>query len=271
MTKRFAIIIESGNVAGQDDLPGARKDAKNWEAFLRSKQGGTWGDDEIRVLHKPRLVEVAILNILHKNEYVFLAFSGHGEEVVDRSTGKAITRVCLNEHELSVDTETLSPSQFGTAIFDCCRGVENAVGHIELLNEASRGGRQTMAFTTTHAKSASVQLVNGTRKTYRATEDGCRKTFLHALESKSMDPAVYMYSCGKNEGAGEDPSAGGYYTTLLINGAKDWFEAQKTDPYYRVYTTKTAHDFAVKAMSIRNPQQHPEYIPFNQNYPFAVG
>jgi hypothetical protein len=33
MTKRFAIIIESGNVAGQDDLPGARKDAKTGRHF----------------------------------------------------------------------------------------------------------------------------------------------------------------------------------------------------------------------------------------------
>jgi hypothetical protein len=238
---------------------------------LRSKQGGTWGDDEIRVLHKPRLVEVAILNILHKNEYVFLAFSGHGEEVGDRSTGKSITRVCLNEHELSVDVGALSPSQFGTAIFDCCRGVENAVGHIGLLNEGSRGGRGTVAFTVLNAKRGAVQVANGSRTTYRATEDGCRKTFLHALESKSMDPTVYMYSCGKYEGAGEDPSAGGYYTTLLINGANDWFESQKTDPYYRVYTTKMAHDFAVKAMRVRNPQQHPEYAPIDQNYPFAVG
>lgn len=271
MTKRFAIIIESGNVANQDDLPGARKDAENWEAFLRSKQGGVWGDDEIRVLHKPRLVEVAILNIIHKNEYVFLAFSGHGEEVVDRSTGKSSTRICLNEHELSVDAETLSPSQFGTAIFDCCRGVENAVGHIELLNEVSRGGRQTMAFTTIHAKSASVPLVNRTRKTYRATEDGCRRVFLRELESKALNPAVYMYSCGKTEGAGEDPFAGGYYTTLLLNGANNWFEAQKTDPHYKVYTTKKAHEFAVNAMPIRNPRQHPEYKPVNYSYPFAVG
>ncbi len=46
MIKRVAIIIESSNVQGLADLPGARIDAANWRAFLMSDLGGAWNDHE---------------------------------------------------------------------------------------------------------------------------------------------------------------------------------------------------------------------------------
>ena len=271
MTKRFAIIIESGNVTGQEDLPGARKDASNWEAFLKSNAGGAWRPDEIVVLHKPKSVDVSILNIIHKTEYVFLVFSGHGEEVFDRTTRQYSTRVCLNEKELSVDVKNLAPSRFGTAIFDCCRGVDNGLGSVLMMNEFARGGRGTLSFGMFSAKEAVDHGTIESRKLFNATEEDCRQIFMTELAAKQSNPTVRMYSCSKNEGAGEDPSAGGFYTTLLINGAEKWFEAQKMSRIYGVYSTKDAHDYAVEAMRARNPQQHPEYTPCEQSYPFAVG
>ena len=271
MTKRFAIIIESGNVAGQNDLPGARKDAENWEAFLKSNAGGAWRDDEICVLHKPNVVDVSTLKTFHEDGYIFLVFSGHGEEVFDRSTRQCSTRICLNEKELSVDARTLAPSRFGTAVFDCCRGMENAVGNVILMNEFSRGGRGTVAFMTLGAKEAFEHSTTSSKKWYQATKEGCRNAFISGLAAKRDNPTICMYSCGINEGAGEDPDAGGFYTTLLIRGAEDWFEAQKKTCVYGIYSTKDAHDYAVEAIRARNLPQHPEYTPFDQNYPFAVG
>ena len=51
--KRKAILIESSNVVGLADLPGARVDVENWGRFLQSDLGGAWDSSEIRVLNKP--------------------------------------------------------------------------------------------------------------------------------------------------------------------------------------------------------------------------
>ena len=271
MTKRFAIIIESGNVAGQDDLPGARKDAKNWEAFLRSNAGGAWSEDEICVLHKPTSAEILDKEALHQDEYIFFVFSGHGEEFRDRRTGQYSTRICLNENELSVDAKSLVPSRFGTSLFDCCRGVEGGRGHMTVLNSSARAARGTIAFMTLSSKSASDDDVTESGKTFSVSEKGCRSRFLNALDFRTQDPTVYMYSCGIDEGAGEDPEAGGYYTTLLIKGAEDWFKKQKSKRNYDIFTTRQAHDYAVEQMRMIAPQQHPTYEPTGQQYPFAVG
>ena len=65
MAKRFAIIIESSDVKGLRDLPGARQDAENWRSFLMSDLGGAWIDKvEICVVNKSSLHdEVAMVGI----------------------------------------------------------------------------------------------------------------------------------------------------------------------------------------------------------------
>ena len=56
--KRKAILIESSDVKGHTDLPGARVDIANWELFLRSDYGGGWTDSEIVILRKPFSADV---------------------------------------------------------------------------------------------------------------------------------------------------------------------------------------------------------------------
>ena len=54
MIKRHAFIIESSNVIGQKDLPGARIDQKSWISYLSSNLGGAWHNSEIKTYSKPK-------------------------------------------------------------------------------------------------------------------------------------------------------------------------------------------------------------------------
>ena len=268
MTKRFAIIIESSNVKGQDDLPGARRDAANWSSFLKSDLGGAWRNNEIIRLSKPSSIDVQIQLILHEDCYVFLAFSGHGFAERKPSSTELITKVCLNEKEQAVEIKEISPKQLGTAVFDCCRGIENVQGYVKIANEGFSVTHQAPLHGTTDA---AWQLVTNSAQPQSHAQEAIRSVFSRQIENLRSFDTVSMYSCRKTESAGEDPNAGGYYTTLLMQGARSWAESQRSNRYYAVYNTKQAHDFACEAMKEVNPLQHPEYSPFWQWYPFAIG
>lgn len=262
MTNRFAIIIESSNVRGQTDLPGARLDADNWIAFLESDLGGAWGKEELCRLSKPTSGTLRALVSQHFADYVFLAFSGHGSEDYNSILGKYVTNICLNDNEQAVAIDMIAPSHLGTAVFDCCRGIEDGRRHTSLTNE-NLSNRSTVSLNTKTALDEMIKKIQR-RKVIR-------NIFLKDIEQRAGRDVIRMYSCSRNEAADEDPGAGGYYTTLLLQGATDWSKAQNNNRYYNIYTTKQAHDFACISMARINPLQHPEYIPSWQSYPFAVG
>lgn len=268
MLKRFALIIESSNVKGQSDLPGARQDAANWRSFLMSDIGGAWTPDEIVVYNKPSSATIKTFLSAYKDRYVFLAFSGHGYEEYNLYSREYVTKICLNDFEQGVAIDSISPGRLGTAVFDCCRGVENGQGRVKIANESFSATCRSPFVAT--CDSAERLVANSANSQVRIREL-IAKVYLQEIEKLSTHAAVRMYSCSRNESAGEDPSAGGYYTTLLIQGAKDWGEAQKANKYCAVYNTKQAHDFAVEAMKEVNPSQCPEYKPSWQSYPFALG
>lgn len=268
MHKRFAMIIESSNVRGQADLPGAKRDAMNWCSFLMSDLGGAWRSDEIVVLNKPSSTTIKGLLNTYNDRYVFLAFSGHGYEDYNPYSRAYVTKICLNDSEQDVVIDGISPERWGTAVFDCCRGVENGQGHIKIANESFSATRRSTFGTA--MDSAEYLIANSANFRAQIQEKIC-KVFLQEIERMTTHAAVRMYSCGRDESAGEDPNAGGYYTTLLIQGAKAWAEGQRSSQYYAVYNTKQAHDFAVEAMQEVNSEQHPEYDPSWQAYPFAIG
>lgn len=270
MIKRFAIIIESGDVRGLRDLPGARQDAENWRSFLKSNLGGAWIDnDEIYVVNKPKTCSVQALLRQHADGYVFLAFSGHGFEEYNSSLGKFVPKICLNDDEQSVDVDKIIPASFGTAIFDSCRGVENARAHISIANEAIALNK-TISFSQKIAMDSALRMLNAS-STNRQT---IKQLFLRKLASKQMHDVVRMYSCGWDESAEDfegDANAGGYYTTFLMRSAEAWQEERRNTQYYDVYSTKQAHDSACEIMREVRPQQNPEYTPVWQSYPFAIG
>ncbi len=271
MIKRVAIIIESHNVAGQGLLPGAKLDADNWYAFLKSDLGGAWEENEIRRLPKPSSGLVRAFLDIHKDKYIFLTFSGHGFEERKPYSNEYVTKICLNDSEQGVAIDSICPQRNCTAIFDCCRGVENAQGHIKIANESFAAGRGD-SFSAT-MDSGEYIAINSARNQSLVRET-IRSLFSQKIEDQTTHATVRMYSCSRNESAGEweeDPNAGGYYTTLLMQGAKSWRDGQRLRSGYAMYTTKQAHDFACEALREINPQQHPDYTPSWQLYPFAIG
>lgn len=271
MAKRFALIIESHNVVGQDLLPGAKLDADNWCAFLKSNLGGAWNENEIKRLSKPSSILVKAFLDAHKDEYIFLAFSGHGFEESKPYSNEHVVKICLNDSEQEVAIDSICPQRNCTAVFDCCRGVENAQGHIKIANESFAAGRSA-SFSAT-MDSGEYIAINSARSQGLVRET-IRGLFSQKIADQITHAAVRMYSCSRNESAGEweeNPNDGGYYTTLLMQGAKSWWEEQRLRANYAIYTTKQAHDFACEAMKEINPQQHPEYSPDWQSYPFAIG
>lgn len=266
MNKRFALIIESGNVAGEKDLPGARADARNWHSFLMSDLGGAWREDEIEEMHKPSSACVRAKLQAHSNGYVFLVFSGHGSMEVVMSTGQWKSCICLNDVERNVRVDTVVPQSNATAIFDCCRGKPEVgavakCGHV--LNEAF--SMDSLANESIATKTIGVGL--------RAC---CRMGFDNGLESMSTRYPVTMFACAQGQGAAEDGSAGGFYTSRLIANAHAWKNEGLNHglivpPGVRILSTLDAHEMAREDVEQKTKgKQTPRYSPQSQKYPFAV-
>ena len=249
---RLAIIIESSHVAGEDDLPGARLDARNWEEFLASELGGAWDKSEIYVRHSPSSAEVrSILNI-HQNDYIFLVFSGHGCE----SNGRVYC--CLNDKELLVDSWNLTP-WLGTAVFDCCRGVPEESGRVAAMDSCKLA-----------LANESYSVCNSARLQEIIRREVIKNTFMNNIRLSGQNHTVRMFACAKGQGADESPEAGGLYTSLLIDGARERKKSFLPGLRSNVYTTYEAHVHAKTEMLTVAPQQTPEYYPDGLQYPFAI-
>jgi hypothetical protein len=259
--KRKAILIESSKVAGATELPGAVVDIENWRNFLKSDWGGAWRDSEIISLSQPGSSDVeAALNV-DSDCYCFVAFSGHG------SNGA----VLLNEYwSNGFAISKLKPrSSRGTLIVDACRGVQDAEDYFRkaqalenmsiantVVYKALMG--RSVIFASSADLSERVQLMKraGIVVDYRQRWD-------EALDASS-NGIVEMLACAKGQAAGENPSAGGYYTSLLLQSADLW--RHKTTSA-KIHTTKEAHDYAASQLP---DQQTPEYSPWWLAFPFAV-
>lgn len=256
--KRKAILIESSNVAGEKDLPGARVDIDNWQTFLKSDLGGRWNESEILVLRKPYSSDVTSALTENKDAYCFVAFSGHG------CNGSVV----LNDHNKICPIIILKPkSEKGTLILDSCRGAHDAEraifnrSYISSNASLDESVNETVFANAIQGKMA-VLSSRGEIKKMASVSDHV-VNWAAALKA-SPSGIVEMLSCSKGQAAGENPRSGGHYTTLLMYSAKQW-EARYTGD--KIHTTKSAHDFAV---TILPSQQTPEYSPSWLEFPFAV-
>lgn len=260
--KRKAILIESSNVQGLKDLPGARVDVQNWKSFLKSDLGGAWEDAEIVMLSKPQSREVDDHLNVAADCYCFVAYSGHGSD----------GSVVLNDAwiDKGYSTTYLRPKgNKGTLIVDSCRGLKEAViqsfsgTKMAFANEAGHAvvanARRSRSVVFSTSSELDARLI---RKSY-GLEIKPRQVWDDSLKRTSSG-TVQMLSCSKGQYAGEDPSAGGYYTSLLLQSADLWNQASN---FQTVHTTKDAHDYAAGKLP---PQQTPEYSPYGLAFPFAV-
>ncbi len=251
---RFAIIIESSNVGGQADLPGAKADAQNWVSFLKSPLGGSWPDGSIKVFNKPTSTEIGAYLTAFRDYYCFVCFSGHGAHSSTRGTV-----VCLNENEQSCSVDKLKPlGSKGTLIVDACRGLEGQ----------RRVRFEKRAVTLLLANEANTAIRN---RLTSLSADAMNTSRWNAVLEDRQAGIVTMYSCGIGEGAGEysvgDPVQGGFYSLALVAVAEDW---NRRTPRGSLYSTKNAHDDTVIYFREAGISQNPEYSPAWVSYPFAV-
>jgi hypothetical protein len=215
--------------------------------------GGAWSDSEIITLSKPYSSDVEECLEEHRDKYCFVTFSGHG---CDGS-------VALNDHYKSFSVAELKPrGQQGTLIVDSCRGVEAAVQYNfsakQNLIEGAGSGRAVVA-NSRHGDLTKFAAEASTTSTKSNHSVRWRRALLDCGEG-----IVQMLACSKGEGAGEDPRAGGFYTSLLLQSADLWEAAGGMGD---VHSTRAAHDHAARKMP---PQQNPEYSPEGLAFPFAV-
>jgi hypothetical protein len=258
--KRKAVLIEASNARGQNEIPGAKVDVENWRRFLMSECGGVWYDSEIVILSKPTPTQVSAALAVDSDTYLFVAFSGHG---CDGS-------VVLNDWNDDFGIDQLRPrSSRGTLIVDACRGT----------SEAKRYAFANVAATNTvmaRAIQESTVLLNasmGRATEFRSAAILNRATTVSApterfywdvLTTQRSSGVVDMLACTRGQGAGEDPKAGGYYTSLLLESADAWRKAGSDTGWH---STKAARDYAYRNLP---PQQTPEYSPKELEFVFAV-
>ena len=247
--ERFAILIESSNVKGLKDLPGARADVEQWQFFLKSKLGGLWSNEEFCVLSKPYSSDIETLLESNRNKYCYVAFSGHGYH--DNKSNKS--KICLNDILQDYDVSNLRPKGTkGTLLIDACRGVES--GQRKVLIEESR-----------------IKIAADSKYAEFS------KAFFHEKEiwfnnlNSSNNGTATLFSCNIGESAGEfekeDPNQGGYFTTIMMLTAQNW---EKTANSRSCYSTKDAYNATEKYMKINFPNQKPVYDPSYVAFPFAV-
>jgi hypothetical protein len=255
---RRAILIESSNVAGQTELPGARIDVRKWREFLKSDLGGAWTDDEITTLNKPWPSQVQTALTLGPDCYCFVAFSGHGCDGA----------VVLHDHYQEFPISSLKPKTNRAAIvIDACRGPAELVSFsasrkVAMANEylgeavAIQAGQAKSLEQSPYARA--LVVLN------RLTRTSNHRTHWDTALQSTLTGTVEMLACAKGQDSNEHRFSGGYYTTLLMQSADRW-DQRSTQP--GTHSTKDAHDYAA---SLLPPQQTPEYSPSWLDFPFAV-
>lgn len=232
MPTRAAILIESSNVQGQRDLPGARLDVANWQRHLRSMHGGAWRESEITVLHKPGWATLKTILTKHADtNYVFITFSGHGDHLQGKDIDE--TRICLNENDDVLVTSVNPGNPRCTFVVDSCRGI---VREEEIPRKAE-----------------AVVLMEK-----QARDVGAYRQLFEAAVEQAERGTIRLYSCDLGESAGESSRSGGYFSTYLVDCSEAWYRGTEQGKRY-YYPVSRACDCAAKETTKREPQQHPQY------------
>jgi hypothetical protein len=247
--KRRAIIIEAANLKGHTPLPGAEVDVKNFQKYLCSVEGGLWYLSEIIPLSKPRKVDLltAIRNAEREADYLFVAFSGHGYTkkanpyVFPQPTVNQLTMLCINDTD-EISLADINPSIKNFIIADSCRTIEMV--------------QKSMI---TESLQASYRFTNA--------EQSARNLFDNAVTNAEAGQII-AYSCGINEGAGEDKNRGGYFSAAMMEAGI----GQASGGMQRAISTSEVFDQAKLIVKRQAAQQNPEYSPGRRirHFPFAV-
>lgn len=216
---RRALLVMSPD-EGKNHLPGVAIDEQNWTAHLRSPIGGAWNSSEVRILHNPLPMALAMaLNWTADADYTLIAFSGHGE-------GKSEDETELQVHpDYAIPaTKLVSAASRQTIVLDCCRQPKK-----ETLLEASLEKK--------YATDARREPLDA------------RRRFDEHLK-KCAPFRVTLNSCAFRQVAGENEAIGGFYTNELLKAAR------LASPG-KVMDVRDSHKVARAQVMHRQPSQTP--------------
>lgn len=241
---RYALLIESSQLTGHYDLPGARADIELLRSWMMSPKGGAWRGHEIVSLSHPSIAKVKeCLARAKKFDYAFVSFSGHGHHVVGNGFNE--TRVCLNDDE-ELAASALNPKNpRSTILIDACRGLTVLVPQLLLESYTEKTLSLNLSANRIKAREKFDQLV-------RSSEQG----------------VIYLYSCSVDESAAEDENGrGGLFTLGLVRAAENWKPSVG-----RFFSIRNAYAAAADFTRSENPQQQPRWSPGARKrfFPFAV-
>jgi len=236
--RRKAILIEASKVTGLTDLPGARKDVEEFKTFLQSPIGGAWENEEITTLHTPTLTALTLeLAIAKYSDYVFIAFSGHGQHVKGKEIDE--TRVFVSgQKEVPLSTFNCGADRT-TIVIDACR-------EVSFLEEAREFSAAMLA--------KEGEFLDP--KLHREKFDASVRIAPKGIE--------ILFSCDIEEVAHET-KRGGYFSQGLIRSAKGLKPGTTLD-------IEDAFKSAYKYVQNEVPQQHPQFNGGRRltHFPFAV-
>ncbi len=238
---RKAILIGSPN--GPDPaLPGVAVDLRDIATYLQSVKGGAWESNEITILSNPSKKDVlTTLSTASIYDYVLITCSGHGEHHVRNDFEDTV--FCINKTEEIYISEINPRNKRHLVIVDVCRKV------VLLKLEEQRMFAAKVA------------------KAYEFAEDRrrARQLFDQAVMA-CAEGRIVVYSCEKNQTAGDDGSGGIFTQSLIKVGAS--FEKKPSG----VMDINDAFQFAkVRTYQLNAPQTPTLNAGRRRDYyPFAV-
>jgi hypothetical protein len=247
MASRKALIIGyPGEKGANNYCEGVNLDIENYKSFLTSPLGGSWSEDEVKILYKPtkEAVSQALQSLKYVN-YSKIIFSGHGAYSPIHDS----TFLKLNKNEAIDSAELRGACRKQTIILDCCRKVKRAITEEKIM-----------------LKEAEAAMALNPEK--------CRILYDKRIEECDTG-FIVMNACSINEKAYDDSSRGGYYSYYLIKSAIDWADRNIgsffMSPHF--FSVVSAHNTtSTKVLNLSGGQQNPQIEkPRSDPYfPFAI-
>ncbi|HEX4113782.1 MAG TPA: caspase family protein [Stellaceae bacterium] len=246
MKFRALIIGNPGEDGADNYCAGVLKDFAFYPQFLASALGGAWEPDEITVLHRPSTLKASIALLeLASADYSITIFSGHG---YTNSEDGAFMLELKDGHEIDARELRAYGAPKRTVILDCCRQVARVVVKEERLFKAL-------------AKKAELD------------PEQCRSFYERRLDECARG-LVVQYACAPGEVSNDSSAVGGYYSSSLLLGAREWADANSSDlsttaHFFSVVNAhKTADELVKQLTDGQNPQiDKPRSGPY---FPFGV-
>jgi hypothetical protein len=252
ITKKAVLITNPGESGAENYARGVYVDARNYQRFLASAQGGSWENSEIETMDRPTTAAVKLkVAELARYDYSFIMFSGHGwYSSIDKDRV-----LVLRENEEIASNELLRNSTRRVLIMDCCQVVD----HESVTMRASE----------------KMAAANESRTARAPNRAACRNLFSRQVEAAGSG-IIRISSCGIDEKSWDDDNSGGRYNSSLLDCATEWANEETQKPVWTPDSSLSmvaAHDQATLVTRFKsNGTQNPsiEKAKTGPYFPFAV-